>query len=82
MFTPGQMAAMGGGGTNLQVNVSVQNNSDAKASVRSKKNASGGLDLVVLVEQIEGQIAGNVAEGRGALNSSLYNRFGLTPRFS
>jgi len=84
VLTPGQMSAIGGAlrGPAVQVNVAVQNNTDSKVSVQQKKNASGGVDMVFLVEQIESHIAGNVSDGRGPLNSSLFNRYGLTPKFS
>jgi hypothetical protein len=84
VLTPGQMSAIGGAlrSPSVQVNVAVQNNTDSKVSVQQKKNASGGVDMIFLVEQIESHIGGNIADGRGAVNSGLVNRYGLTPKFS
>jgi hypothetical protein len=81
VLTPGQMAAIGGRSA-VEVNVNVQNNSSAQVSVDQKKNQSGGVDLIFIVEQAEAQIASKVSDGRGALNSALTNRYGLRPRFS
>jgi hypothetical protein len=83
VLTAGQMAALGGAvRSGVQVNVGIQNYAGAKVSVDQKKNESGGVDLTFIVEQAEAQIAGKVADGRGALNNALTSRYGLRPSFS
>jgi len=83
VLTPGQMSALGGAlRSSPVVNVNIENKSGAQVSVQQQKNQSGGVDLLFIVEQVENHIGGNIADGRGAVNSALFNRFDLKPKFS
>ena len=64
---------LGGGDVTLQVNVI--NNASQQVSATPQQNDSGGFDLII--EQIEGKIAGNISRGTGSLNSSISHTFGL-----
>ncbi|TAA25390.1 phage tail tape measure protein [Pseudoxanthomonas winnipegensis] len=46
-------------------------------SASAKPNGTGGFDVEVMLKQIEGRLASNVAAGTGALNSSIRNRYNL-----
>lgn len=72
VFTPGQMAAMGG--ANVEVNINVQNQNGSDVQVQKQKNNSGGVDLMVLVRDATNQ---NIASG--AHDKAMRSRFGATP---
>jgi len=82
VFTPGQMRALGtelGQRPEVQVNVHVDNRApgtEARAQWRS--DGAGGLNLDIVVEQIEGQIARNIGRGEG-LAPTMERRYGLNP---
>lgn len=75
---PNQLAAAygasGGGGSNVQVNVNVNNTSGSDVQVQQQKNASGGVDLNVMVKQA---VDSNIASG--AHDNSLGGRFAVKP---
>jgi hypothetical protein len=60
-----------------EVNVMIYNNTGAKTEVKETPNASGGKDIVVMIDEA----LGNLVDGnRGKLSQSL-NRRGLRPQF-
>lgn len=67
-------AISGAGRTGVIVNVVNQNNSSIDVQ---QTQTDSGLQVDVLVRQIEGQLAANVGMGTGALYSSLRNNFGM-----
>lgn len=74
VFTPDQMAAMGGGG-NVNVNVNVENHNSSDVSVTKKQNSSGGVDLVVAVRDM---VNANIANG--GHDKAMASRFGARPQ--
>jgi lambda family phage tail tape measure protein len=82
VFTPGQMAALGGAMTaSPQVNVAVNiENRAAKAEVRTEttRDSNGNLSLNVIIEEVENRLARNVGRGEG-LAPTLERRYGLNP---
>lgn len=62
------------GGASVTVNI---HNAPGGADVQSKRNGSGGFDIDVILKQIEGGIASNVAAGASPINASLQGRYGL-----
>lgn len=82
VFTPGQMAALGGVmGASPQVNVQVniQNHvANAEARTEVKRDGNGNLNLNVIIEEVENRMARNVSRGDG-LAPTLERRYGLNP---
>jgi len=73
VFTPGQMAAMGGG---KGVNVIVQNNHPGAAvSVGQKKNDDGGFDPVIMIKSVV-----NDHLASGGADGIMRGRFGVPLR--
>lgn len=66
----------GGGGPNVMINVVNQNGSDVGVT---QKQTGDGLQIDVLVRQLEGAMAENVAYGTGSLNAAIQGRYGLRP---
>lgn len=73
----GVQIAGGGGSGSPQVNVAVYNTNGSKVSVQQKKNQQGGLDMKVIVAEMQQTMAEDIANGRGPLHDSMTNRFGL-----
>lgn len=68
--------ASGGGGAPVTVNV-INNAQGTKATSRERQE--GGMSIVdVVIEQVEAQIAGNIAQGRGPMPDALSATFGLS----
>ena len=82
VFTPGQMAVLGGAlQSQPQVNVSVniQNNvGNAEARTEVSRDAGGNLNLNVIIDEVENRLARNVSRGNG-LAPTLERRYGLNP---
>lgn len=80
VFTPGQMKMLGGAmnnGVNVRVNIhNYAGNTTARADVQ--RDGSGGLDINIIVEEIESTINRNVSRGEG-LAPTLERRYGLNP---
>ena len=69
------VVAQGAGAANVTMQVNIINNASQQASATVQKNSSGGFD--VIIEQLEGKIANNIARGTGALNTAITHTFGL-----
>lgn len=69
---------MSGGGAPV-VNVIINNMaSNAKGTVTGKmSNASGGFDLMVLIDQVDGGLANRAAAGRSSFGNVLETQYGL-----
>lgn len=82
VFTPGQMRLLGAGLTQkdpVQVHVTVHNTAPGvQARAESTRRADGGVQLDVIVEQLEGQIARNIGRGQG-IGPTIERRYGLSP---
>jgi len=82
VFTPGQMKLLGGAlGSSDKVNVRVNvhnhaSNATARADVQ--RDGSGGLDLNIIIEEIENTMTRNVSRGEG-MAPTLERRYGLNP---
>jgi len=82
VFTPGQMKMLGGAlGSSDKVNVRVNvhnhaSNATARADVQ--RDGSGGLDLNIIIEEIENKMTRNLSRGEG-LAPTLERRYGLNP---
>jgi len=74
VFTEGQMSAMGG--SSVAVSVVVQNNTSSKVEVAETPNASGGKDIIVMIDEALGSM---VSGNRGKL-SQVLNQRGLRPQ--
>jgi tape measure domain-containing protein len=82
VFTPGQMAALGGAlqsQPQVSVMVNIQNTSSAvEAKTETSRDNNGNVTLTVLIEEVENQMARNVSRGNG-LAPTLERRYGLNP---
>ena len=82
VFTPGQMAALGGAMNNRpHVNVAVNiENHAAKTEVRTEttRDSNGNMSLNVIIDEVESRLARNVGRGEG-LAPTLERRYGLNP---
>jgi len=67
--------ALGGGG-GIVNNVQVINNSSAQITENRRQNDSGGVDLVVMIDDL---VAGQIGSGQSKTNTALQNRYGLNP---
>jgi len=82
VFTAGQMKLLGGAlgsSDKVNINVNVHNNSSnttARADVQ--RDGSGGLDLQIIIEEIESNMTRNVSRGEG-MAPTLERRYGLNP---
>jgi len=74
VFTEGQMSAMGG--SSVSVNVVVQNNTSSKVEVAETQTASGGKDIIIMIDEALGSM---VSGNRGKL-SQVLNQRGLRPQ--
>ncbi|WP_052435644.1 hypothetical protein [Bradyrhizobium japonicum] len=79
VFTPGQMAAMGGGSKAPQVNVTLIERSGADGAVKQSQNSNGGIDIEIAVAQIAAKSA---AQPGGALNRVLTDQLGGAQRLA
>lgn len=70
------VAALTGGGGGGPFNVIINNNSNARVGVEQRKNPSGGVDLVLTLEN---QLGRRVRAGQGDLFYALNETFGLQP---
>ena len=62
-----------------QVNIIISNqNANAKVSANSNPNPNGGMDINIMVEEIETRFARNIAKGEG-MAPVLEGRYGLNP---
>jgi hypothetical protein len=68
------MAGNGGGG----VTVNVINQNGSQVDVKQRQTGDG-LQLDVIVRQLEGAMADNIAYGTGPINAALQGRYGLKP---
>jgi hypothetical protein len=66
-----------GGGVVVQNNIQVVNAPGTASQIEQRPNNTGGMDIAIIIEQIEGGIARNVSRGTGALNGALTQTFGL-----
>lgn len=55
VFTEGQMRALGGGGT--KININITNNTDSSVSAESRENSDGSVDLELMIDQTVGKLA-------------------------
>lgn len=84
IFTQEQMKSLApvGAGTGsvgqVVVNMNVTNNSNAQVQVTGQRQRpDGGVDLDVLVSELEGRMGSNVAAGAGPLARGMEDRYGL-----
>jgi len=76
VFTPEQMAALGGGEATIINNVKVINNApNTKTSQNENKNDSGGIDLEVMIDQINTKLISQPGSG----TSRALGGMGVTP---
>ena len=59
--------------------VYVQNFGGSTVRTEKQPRADGGLNLLVLIDEAESQMADRVANGHGAMHSAITSRFGLAP---
>jgi hypothetical protein len=81
VFTRGQMAALGAGMSRSDVNVEVNvinNVSGVETRVEQNQQAGGGIQIDVIVEQMETRMARSISQGSG-LAPTLERRYGLNP---
>ncbi|MBU2049623.1 MAG: phage tail tape measure protein [Gammaproteobacteria bacterium] len=64
--------AIGGGGVNVTVR-----NAPAGTTASASKNDKGGVDIDVLLGQVDSYIGGQVASGQGSTYAAMGSRFGL-----
>lgn len=65
----------GGGGNNVVVNVHEAPGTQAR--VQQGTDAQGNMTLDIVIEQIEGKMASNLARGRSQIGSTMENIYGL-----
>ena len=70
--------AQAAGGAQPRVTVNVHN-APAGTEVQQSQGADGGLQIDVMVKQMEGGMAGNVAMGASPFNRAFESRYGLRP---
>jgi lambda family phage tail tape measure protein len=63
-------------GTSVVVNV-INNASGTQATSRERSDGSGGKIIDVLIEQVKGAIAGDIARGNGPVSGALASTYGL-----
>lgn len=77
VFTEGQMSKLAPVGSAApQVTVNVQTMPGQTASVQQRQGRDG-LNIDVIVQQIEDQLAGNIAAGAGAIGQAIEGRYNL-----
>lgn len=77
VFTEGQMKALAPvGAAAPQVTVNVHTLQGQTASVQQRQGRDG-LNIDVIVQQIEDQLAGNIAAGSGAIGQAIEGRYNL-----
>ncbi len=62
-----------------QFNITI-NGASGGGAATAKPNQSGGADIEVMLDQMEGRIAGNFAQGVSPLNSALEGRYDVAAR--
>lgn len=62
-----------------QFNITI-NGAPGGGAATAKPNQSGGADIEVMLDQMEGRIAGNFAQGVSPLNSALEGRYDVAAR--
>ncbi|RLK53457.1 lambda family phage tail tape measure protein [Stenotrophomonas rhizophila] len=62
-----------------QFNITI-NGATGGGTATAKPNQSGGADIEVMLDQMEGRIAGNFAQGVSPLNSALEGRYDVAAR--
>lgn len=65
----------GSGGNNVVVNVHEAPGTQAR--VQQGTDAQGNMTLDIVVEQIEGKMASNLARGRSQIGTTMENVYGL-----
>lgn len=75
---PAMAAGPGGAGGGFDVNVKVHNLDGQSSRTRATPNDSGGLDIEVLVEQLDQRMAQRVTSGRGTFQKTIQHTYGLT----
>jgi lambda family phage tail tape measure protein len=54
--------------------------SQVEASAHVSQDSSGNNQIEIMIRQVENQLAGNIAKGRGALHDSIRNKFNVNSR--
>lgn len=67
-----------GGGQGGGVIVNVYEAPGTKGSVNKTQNADGSFSIDIVIEQIEGKMARNIAQGRGSVASTMERTYGLS----
>lgn len=67
----------GGGSSNVNVNVNVVEGQGTKATVKQSPDGQGGMNIDIIVEQIEGKMSQNIAKGRSSVGQVLERTYGL-----
>lgn len=86
VLTPAQMRQLRPAGATSapQVNISMPlnliNNTGTAMKAQTRQRSDGGFD--VILEAVEGALAGNVSSGSGPLSRALEGRYGLNPSMS
>jgi|GEM_PF-7055571 len=62
----------------MQVKVTVHNLDGQTSRAQAKPDGNGGLNVDVIVQQLEQRMAANVQQGKGSLVKTLQQTFGLT----
>ena len=62
-------------GNSITVNIVHQSKGDSVQAQANVSQNSNGFNLDILIEEIEGKVANNVAKNRGSLNSVLNNKY-------
>ncbi|MBX3488863.1 hypothetical protein [Parvibaculum sp.] len=90
IFTPRQLdnadalfrslaGAGGRGGGDVVFNLKVEPPAGTQAETRERRNASGGMDVEVMLRQIDGYLADGIAQQRSQTGDALERRYGLNP---
>lgn len=71
----GKLGVVSNGGGAI-TNIIINNNTQATATTSETKNASGGKDITIMIEEIVGN---SIRSGRGSINRAMKQSFGATP---
>ncbi|MCW5727253.1 hypothetical protein [Parvibaculum sp.] len=88
IFTPHQMnnadglfralAGMAGGSRAVEINLRVET-SGGGVETRERPNASGGVDIELLLGQVDAHLAGGIVNNRSRTGEAIERRYGLDP---
>ncbi|MEN6629056.1 MAG: phage tail tape measure C-terminal domain-containing protein [Sulfuricella sp.] len=67
--------AIGGGGTSVEINII--NKTDAQTRTERRSDGKGNQFLEVIIEQVNGRIAGDIGRGSGPVPAAMQSVYGL-----